>query len=65
MALWKTKKRVDKAQTRYDKAQKKYWDLLGWGTSAEVQQANDALSKARKNLVRIKESYERLMHQDI
>lgn len=57
---YRARERISKAQTRYDRAAKKYWELLGWGTSAEVQKARDALRKAEEGLDKAKESYERI-----
>jgi multidrug resistance efflux pump len=63
MKVEKAKARLERAKARFNRAQERVYDLLGWGTSLQLERANDSLSKARSNLIRAEISYDRLMHQ--
>ena len=40
--------KVEKASIRRDNAVRRYWKLLGWGTSAEVEKAKKSMVSAIK-----------------
>ena len=53
----KTEERLDKAKARYDRAADKHWQLLGWGTNAEIAQASQRVVNAKKELERAEKAY--------
>lgn len=52
--------KVQRALVRRDRAIKKYWDLLGWGTSEEIEKASKAVTAASQSLALAEASLARI-----
>ena len=63
MKLEKAEVRLRKAEERHERAARKVWDLLGWGTSKEIESAEVTLHRAREGLNKARRVYESAMHQ--
>lgn len=59
--LAKAEARYKKAKEKHERASKKHWQLLGWGTSSEIYKAGRAVSRAREELRRAAQAYNKLL----
>lgn len=59
----KAEAKVQRARERRDRAIARYWKLLGWGTSSEVEHASKAVTTASKALDMAEQYLARLQKQ--